>query len=78
MEKPAEYQGDEKCLDGWCGVGSTVYSNFYNSEASIPRRVIKIKAWPGTREGIVSTDGGRGGRPLVDVDFRLWIKRSPL
>lgn len=72
------YKGNEDCLDGWCRVeGPLVYSDFFMNDAAKPRRVTKVKAWGGTRDGKISTDGGNGGQPLVDVDFRQWIKRYP-
>ena len=53
--------------------GSIVVSDFYNTEAEIQRRVTKVKKWPGACASI-STDGGDGGTPLLDVDAQEWIR----
>jgi len=43
------------CLGGWCQVGSTVYSDFYNAEADKPRIVVKIVVYSGGKSGRVWT-----------------------
>ncbi len=63
-------------LDGWCSIGSTVYSDFYISEASKPRTISKIHLWE-NGHATVSTEKGFGIRALSNVDFDTWIKQKP-
>lgn len=66
-------------LDGWCEVGSTVFSNFYESEAKTPQKVIKIHVWTGDKQAVVWTDGGgEQNRALGKIDFQDWVKQEPI
>lgn len=52
--------------------GSVVVSDFYVTESELRRKVTNLKRWPNSVS--VSTDGGAGGRELVDVDLASWIR----
>ena len=73
---PAEAASQEIILDGWCKIGSTVYSDFYNAESDRPRVVARVHIYA-NGQGTVWTDKGPGVRELISVDFKTWIHKDP-
>lgn len=66
------------CLAGWCKVGSMVLTDYYLAEADLPREVERIHLWPGKHpSACVWTKGSPEVRPLIGIDFDLWIKKPP-